>query len=290
MAIQSMTGFGKGEFQSENYGVTVEIKSVNHRFKDLRFKMSSIFNSQEMEFKKELSDHFGRGSFDISINYRRSEKNLKLDIVDENKVKAYISSIKAMLDPSVELRVTPTEFLRSEFYKEIDLSQDRELLEDVWKAYRMALEQLKKNRLEEGSKLFKVFNNHIADYKKQFAIVVNNADLFQKSVEERLRKKFQEVMSEIKVDEPRFLQEVVYYLEKMDIHEEINRINGHLEKLDNLLKQGGEVGRQLEFLFQELGRETNTTGSKSTLNEISEAVVQMKVHLEKMREQGLNLE
>ena len=76
MSIYSMTGFGKGEFQSENYLVTVEIKSVNHRFKDIRFKMSSVFNSQEMLMKKELSETFIRGSFDVSVNYKRSEKNL----------------------------------------------------------------------------------------------------------------------------------------------------------------------------------------------------------------------
>ncbi|GAB4411985.1 MAG: YicC family protein [Bacteriovoracaceae bacterium] len=290
MTIQSMTGFGKGEIQSDNYGVIVEIKSVNHRFRDIRFKMSSAFSSLEMEMKKYLNDHFHRGSFDISINYRRSEKNFKLDIVDENKVKTYVSSIKQMIGHEVQLSISPTEFLRSEFYKEVDLSQDTELTDNVWKAYKKALEELGKSRSDEGKKLLKVFNQHVSDYKEQFAIVERNADLFQKSVEERLRKRFQEMTSEIKIDEPRFLQEIVYYLEKMDIHEEINRIKGHLQKLDQLLSQTGEVGRQLEFLFQELGRETNTIGSKSTLNEISEAVVQMKVYLEKMREQGLNLE
>ena len=92
------------------------------------------------------------------------------------------------------------------------------------------------------------------------------------------------------VDEPRFMQEVIYYLEKMDIQEELNRIQIHLEKFDSIFKTGGEVGRQLDFLLQELNRETNTTGSKSSVEEISSRVVQMKVHMEKIREQALNLE
>jgi len=290
VTIYSMTGFGKGEFQSENYLVTVEIKSVNHRFKDIRFKMSSVFNSQEMLMKKELSETFIRGSFDVSVNYKRSEKNLKFDMIDEAKVKAFVTSMKQMVGTEGQLSIVPTDFLRSEFFKDVDLSQDNELIDSMWKALKVAVSELSKSRNEEGMKLVGVFNKHLSDYKKNFQVVLDNADSFQSAVEQKLKKRFQEFGSDVKVEESRFLQEIVYYLEKMDIHEEINRIKGHLKKLEDLFKNGGEIGRQLEFLFQELGRETNTTGSKSTVNEISEAVVQMKVHLEKMREQGLNLE
>lgn len=290
MSIYSMTGFGKGEFQSENYLVTVEIKSVNHRFKDIRFKMSSLFNSQEMLMKKELSETFIRGSFDVSVNFKRSEKNLKFDMIDEAKVKSFVTSMKQMVGTEGQLSIVPTDFLRSEFFKDIDLSQDNELIDSMWKALKSAVFELSKSRNEEGMKLVGVFNKHLKDYKDNFQVVLDHADSFQSAVEQKLRKRFQEFGSEVKVEESRFLQEIVYYLEKMDIHEEINRIKGHLKKLEDLFKNGGEIGRQLEFLFQELGRETNTTGSKSTLNEISESVVQMKVHLEKMREQGLNLE
>jgi len=290
VSIYSMTGFGKGEFQSENYLVTVEIKSVNHRFKDIRFKMSSVFNSQEMLMKKELSETFIRGSFDVSVNYKRSEKNLKFDMIDEAKVKAFVTSMKQMVGSEGQLSIVPTDFLRSEFFKDVDLSQDNELIDSMWKALKVAVSELSKSRNEEGMKLVGVFNKHLTDYKENFQVVLDNADSFQSAVEQKLKKRFQEFGSDVKVEESRFLQEIVYYLEKMDIHEEINRIKGHLKKLEDLFKSGGEIGRQLEFLFQELGRETNTTGSKSTVNEISEAVVQMKVHLEKMREQGLNLE
>jgi uncharacterized protein (TIGR00255 family) len=91
-------------------------------------------------------------------------------------------------------------------------------------------------------------------------------------------------------DQGRLLQEVIFYLEKIDINEEITRVNAHLEKFDSLLNSNIEVGRQIDFFIQELNRETNTMGSKSTMKEISDAVVQMKVQLEKMREQGLNIE
>ncbi len=127
-------------------------------------------------------------------------------------------------------------------------------------------------------------------YDEHYQYICSVADSFQASVEEKLKKRFSELSSELNIDEPRFMQEVIYYLEKLDVHEEINRIQAHLEKLDSILSKGGEVGRQIDFLIQELNRETNTIGSKSNLKDISDSVVQMKVQLEKIREQGLNLE
>lgn len=117
-----------------------------------------------------------------------------------------------------------------------------------------------------------------------------NADTFKKAVEDKLLKRVEEYKNIVAIDQGRLLQEVVFYLEKMDIHEEINRVHAHLEKFKNLLKSDNEVGRQIDFLVQELNRETNTMGSKTTNEEISQAVVQMKVQLEKIREQGLNIE
>ena len=113
---------------------------------------------------------------------------------------------------------------------------------------------------------------------------------YQDKVKERLTKRFETDASGLNIDEPRFLQEVIYYLEKLDIDEEINRIVIHLEKLEGIFNKDSEVGRQIDFLVQELNRETNTIGSKSGNSDISAHVVQMKVQLEKIREQALNLE
>jgi len=109
-------------------------------------------------------------------------------------------------------------------------------------------------------------------------------------MKKKLINSFKENKEKLEVDESRFLQEMIYYLEKLDISEEINRIKVHLEKVNDLLAKGGEVGRQIDFLVQELNRETNTIGSKSSIIDISEQVVIMKNQLEKIREQGLNLE
>lgn len=190
----------------------------------------------------------------------------------------------------IDLEMSPVDFMRGEFMKDQDLSKDESLINLTIEAYSKALEKLKESRLIEGKKLQAVITGHIKNYTENFKIIESLADEFQQSVEEKIRKRFEELLKDVKVDEPRFMQEVVYYLEKMDVHEEINRITGHLSKLDKLLSASGEVGRQIDFMMQELGRETNTIGSKSNMKQISETVVQMKVHLEKIREQSLNLE
>ncbi len=291
MTISSMTGFGKGEASGEEYSVNVEIKSVNHRFKDIRFKMSSIFNAVEVELRKKLSHKFCRGSFDVFINFKRAENNNKFDDIDLNKVQGLINTLKPTFDEQgVQMTINPTDFCRSEFLTDKDLSKDPLLLELLITAFDQAVISLGESRSQEGEKLKAVLVDHKGQYLKHFKIIEEKADEFQKHVKERLTKKFKEMISEIKIDEPRYMQEVVYYLEKMDVQEEINRIKVHLAKLDQLLLKGGETGRQMDFLVQELNRETNTIGSKSNMEEVSESVIQMKVHLEKIREQGLNIE
>ncbi len=289
MTIYSMTGFGRGEEESDKYIVTVEIKSVNHRFKDTRFKMSSLFNSLELDLKKALFNKVKRGSFDIYINFKRAESTSKFDDIDESKVKDFVDKMKSMLSGE-SLMIKPTDFLRSEFLLEQDLSKDTELSDMVVKAFDKSLDNLMLSRESEGKKLKEVMSKHKSAYEDYYSKIEKLSVTFQANVEEKLRKRFEEYKSEMQIDQPRFLQEVVFYLEKLDIHEEINRIQAHLEKLDGIIQGGGEVGRQIDFLIQELNRETNTIGSKSSVKEISDCVVQMKVQLEKIREQGLNLE
>ena len=291
MTAQSMTGFGQSAQQSENFVVSVEIKSVNNRFKDIRFKMPSTLNSMEIELKKELSDLFSRGSFDVYVNVKRGENKNKFDDLDEKKISQFIDKVQGMVKgKGVTPTLSMTDLLRSEFLIEQDETNQAELAAMVTKAFKGALEELQKSRISEGGKLIKVLEKHLDIYRTQFKTVEANTEHFKNNVEEKLKKRVDEYKSLINVEQSRLLQEVVFYLEKMDIHEEINRIHSHLEKFQNLLKSTNEVGRQIDFLVQELGRETNTIGSKSTMKDISDAVVQMKLQLEKIREQGLNIE
>jgi uncharacterized protein (TIGR00255 family) len=291
MSIQSMTGFGKGTEESTNYVVSVEIKSVNNRFKDFRFKLPSNLNALEMELKKEINDVFSRGSFDILVNIKRAENKSRFEDLDMKKISSFMDKMLPLLkEKNIEPKVELTEFLRSEFYQDQDEVTLEELNSLVVKAFRNAISDLKESRISEGQKLVTVLLKHLDQYKNHYKVIEANSVHFKKMVEDKLQKRIEEYKNVMTVDQGRLLQEVIFYLEKIDIHEEINRVNAHLEKFQNLLKSSNEVGRQIDFFIQELNRETNTMGSKSSMSEISDAVVQMKVQLEKMREQGLNIE
>jgi uncharacterized protein (TIGR00255 family) len=290
MTVYSMTGFGKGEAVGPNYTITTEIKTVNNRFKDFKFRMSSLFNSLELELRSKLEAEFKRGSFDVSVSYKKNEKAQTEFLVDAKKVSAYLELMKPVFAQSnVALSISPTEFLRSEFYTEED-SREEEMSPLVFASFDLAVQALKSSRNSEGKKLVGVLNSHLEQYEKCLSEVTRLKGLYPEMMKEKLQQKFQEKLKDIKVDESRFLQEIVYYLEKLEIDEEINRAKIHLGKLRNVLGGSGEIGRQIDFLLQELGRETNTMGSKSAHPDISSNVVEMKVQLEKIREQALNLE
>lgn len=290
MTINSMTGFGKGESKGENYTVTVEIKSVNNRFKDLRFKMSNYFNSSEITLRKKIDEKFRRGSFDIFVNYKKNPELEKTNEIDFLKIENYLTKMKEVTDKvKVSMQVTPTEFMRSDFYTDDDSKID-ELQSLMMNSFDLAANALLESRVEEGEKLIEKLKEHKSDYEDHYKKIPALKDTYQDSVREKLTKRFDAEGSNLSVDEGRFNQELIYYLEKLDIEEEITRIDGHLVKLEKLLNGKGEVGRQIDFLLQELGRETNTIGSKSGSQDISSHIVQMKVQLEKIREQALNLE
>lgn len=290
MAIQSMTGFGKGQKESNKFILTVELKTVNNRFKDFRFKMGQIFNSLEIPLKKRIESSFKRGSFEVYVNYKKNQSlNNELEL-DENKISNFIEKIKNIADnKNVAIQLSPTDFIRQDFALE-DESKEDELKELMLAAFDEALSALEKSRVDEGASLIQKLKEHKKAYIKNYKEVSSLKSSYQEEVKEKLIKKIEKESFDIKIEESRLMQEVIYYLEKLDIDEEINRIQIHLEKLDSVLNSKGEVGRQIDFLVQELNRETNTIGSKSGSSSISAHVVQMKVQLEKIREQALNLE
>ena len=292
MAVYSMTGFGKGEAVGDGFTITTEIKTVNNRFKDYKFRMSNLFNSKELELRTLLDEHFKRGSFDISVIYKKTDAGNVEFQVDPKKVKAYIELMAPVFkEAGAMLQFSPTDFLRADFYKSEDDSQKEDvLLNLVGDSVLAAVNALKISRQREGEKLVAKLQEHLDVYELNLEKIEIQKNLYPEILREKLTQKFEEKLKEIKVDESRFLQEVIYYLEKLDVDEEITRAKIHISKLRSVLNSNGEIGRQIDFLLQELGRETNTLGSKSAQSEISSYVVEMKVQLEKIREQALNLE
>lgn len=291
MSVYSMTGFGKGEATGAYYTLTTEIKSVNNRFKDFKFRMSSIFNPIEIELRSKLENEFKRGSFDISVSYKKNERTASEFHVDPKKVGAFLDLMKPIFDEKkIAFQVSPVEFLRSDFYREDDTGREEEMAGLAKKSFDQAIAALKISRSGEGEKLVSKLLEHLGVYEACLVEVEKLKNLYPEMIKDKLTQKMSEKLKDLKVDESRFLQEVIYYLEKLEIEEEITRANIHLGKLKSVLNSSGEIGRQIDFLLQELGRETNTMGSKSAHPDISSNVVEMKVQLEKIREQALNLE
>jgi uncharacterized protein (TIGR00255 family) len=286
-----MTGFGKGESTGSNYTLTTEIKSVNNRFKDFKFRMSSLFNSIEIDLRSKLENEFKRGSFDISVSYKKNDKAVAEFYVDPKKVSAYLDLMRPVFEEKkIAFHVSPVEFLRSDFYRDDDTNRDEEMSVLAKKSFDQAIAALKISRSAEGEKLVSKLLEHLGVYEGCLIEVEKLKNLYPDMIKDKLTQKMNEKLKDFKIDESRFLQEVVYYLEKLEIEEEITRARIHLGKLKSVLNSSGEIGRQIDFLLQELGRETNTMGSKSAHPDISSNVVEMKVQLEKIREQALNLE
>jgi len=287
-----MTGYGQAETTGEKFQLSVEIKSVNHRFRDVRFKMSSLFLSEEMPARKTIENNFTRGSFDVYVNYKLIATDDHNINIDEKKVKAYLTEAgRISREAESELKVDAGLFLKNEFSK-TDEVKEVELKELFPKTFEQAISSLLEKRLAEGKDVLKTFQEYIGSYKSHLKTVVTAKDGFKPHLEDKLKKRIQESSLEIENIEPRLMQEVIFYLEKWDVDEELTRIDSHVHALSDLLQNppNNTAGRKIEFILQELGRETNTIGSKSHNKDVSEAIVEMKVLLEKMREQAANVQ
>jgi|GEM_PF-453993 len=297
--INSMTGFGKGEKGDDQLNILWEVKSVNNRFKDFRFRIPHSLNQYEIDFRKLVEAKFSRGSFELSCRIEKLQKHHSGFDLDFEKIIAFLKESESQLGKENLTKVNPTSLIRSEFKKEegdIDQKSFSLLAKD---ALAIALDALHGARLEEGEKLNKVFSQHLSKTVVMVEAIAkkleNSREIISKRLKDKLKELFPEGVDE-KIEDDRFHKEVLYYLEKLDLEEEISRFRIHAQKLEDIFskklkeKKNKSVGREIEFTLQEMNREVNTIGSKSVMEEVSTLVVGLKVELEKMREQALNIE
>lgn len=289
MSLISMTGYGQGNAQGENYQLLVEIKSVNHRFRDIRFKMSHLFFSFENQVKKDIENLFGRGSFDIYVSYKELETQSNEIHINKDKAANFLrTSMEIASECGAQVNLSPSLFLKTEF-AQAENKKEVELKSLFMPAVNSALLQLKEQRQSEGDEITKLFHLYITDYNQHLMSIKKQRDGFRPHLESKLKKRMSESDINIEGIQDRLLQEIIFYLEKWDIDEEITRIENHMKSLFETTGMS-LAGRKIDFTLQELSRETNTIGSKSHNNEISQTVIEMKLLLEKMREQAANVE
>lgn len=288
--MYSMTGFGSSEGEAQDYKINIEIKSVNNRFRDIRFRMPNFLSFLEISLRKRLETYFKRGSFDVFISLKK--QNTEDSLIDFTKLNSFINSFKENLEEGFDLTISPSQYLRAEFQQdqEMTLEEKTSLGVEIESVFSQACEKLKNSRKSEGENVKKHLADYVSLFEKEYKEISKESESFRVTLEEKFNESFKKFKEKYELDEGRFNQEVVHYLEKMDIQEEIDRLEVHLDKLKKLFQKETEVGRQIDFLLQEINRETNTIGSKSNSSDISGRVVEMKTYLEKIREQNLNIE
>ena len=284
--IQSMTGFGKASLQLPTKKITVEVKSLNSKGLDLNTRMPSVYREMELGLRNQIAQQLERGKIDFSlfIEVTGEETSTK---VNAPIVKAYISQMRCILADADE-----TELMKMAVRMPDALKTERdEIDENEWAAIQKVIVEALNNilnfRQAEGLSLEKEFSLRIANIRQY----LNEAIELDPERIQNIKDKLQTAITELKVnvDENRFEQELIYYLEKLDVTEERVRLNNHLDYFLETINGSEANGRKLGFITQEMGREINTLGSKSNHAGMQKLVVMMKDELEKIKEQVLNV-
>ncbi|MEM0517388.1 MULTISPECIES: YicC/YloC family endoribonuclease [Aequorivita] len=283
--IQSMTGYGKEVVQLPSKTITIEIKSLNSKGLDLNTRVPSAYREKELEIRDVLAKSLQRGKIDFSLYIEVTGEEVTTQL-NESVVKQYIKQLANVVNGD------PVELLKMAVRMPDALKTEREEIDEkeykaILKGIEQALEAINKYRNDEGS----VLENDFLDRSKTISKLLDDVIAIDPervdAVKERLRKAVADIKE--KVDENRFEQELIYYLEKYDITEEKVRLKNHLEYFEESLKSKDSNGKKLGFITQEIGREINTIGSKANYAPMQQIVVQMKDELEKIKEQALNV-
>ena len=284
--IQSMTGFGKATLQLPTKKITVEVKSLNSKGLDLSVRMPSLYREMELGLRNQIALKLERGKVDFSI-FIESTAELTSTKVNVPIVKAYIKQLREVYADADE-----TELMKMAVRMPDTMKIERdEIDENDWIQIQTVIEEALQNilnfRRDEGASLEKEFQLRIGNIRQY----MTDALALDPERVQALKDRLQTAISELKVnvDENRFEQELIYYLEKLDITEEKVRLTNHLDYFLETINGTEANGRKLGFITQEMGREINTMGSKSNHAQMQKLVVQMKDELEKIKEQVLNV-
>ncbi|MDV7137451.1 YicC/YloC family endoribonuclease [Maribacter sp. TH_r10] len=283
--IQSMTGFGKHTIQLPSKKITVELKSLNSKSLDLNARMPSAYRAKELELRKVIAKSLVRGKVDFGL-YVEFTGNETSAQVNEGVVKQYMSQLRSIADGD-DLQLLEMALRLPDAMKTEREDIDDEEYQVIQLALKEALSEINIFRSEEGAVLEADFIQRIQVLEELLSQVVEMDPERQATIRERLEKAVSDL--KVEIDENRFEQELIYYLEKYDITEEKVRLANHLDYFSKTLKSSDSNGKKLGFISQEIGREINTIGSKANYAPMQQLVVQMKDELEKIKEQMLNV-
>lgn len=290
--MRSMTGFGKDVADGADRKVTVEIKTVNNKLLDISIKAPRIFAAYEDNIRKIIKNFVKRGRVDVFVSYNDYREKKGEVIVDKGVAKQYLEAGKVLEELGFDNDLSVAQVLKMpDVLTVIEDDQDdgawESLLIDATTA---ACKALVENREREGENMKADLIRRLDNLSEIWKEIVARAPVAKENYAAKLKIRIKQYLEDVEMDESRFVNEVAFFADKSNIDEEIARMRSHLDAFYKLMDTNGEVGKQLDFLVQELNREINTTGSKSNDIELTRKVLLAKNELEKFREQVQNIE
>ncbi len=289
--LQSMTGYGKAQKDTENFSIEIEIKTLNSKFLDLSLRIPKDFNEKETEIRGLVQEYLERGKVSLNIDFQRKNEANQLPI-DEHLIMQFY---ERLLKISQKLHADTTDIFRLS----VQMAENNQknmitsLSEEEWLFVKdtliEALQMCKKFRLQEGAIMQAKFLEYTQQIEKLLQKVSQQDKPRLEYIRERLQQKMADLKNDDNFDKNRFEQELIYFIEKLDITEEKVRLQKHLDYLNEVLNDKASNGKKINFISQEIGREINTIGSKANDATIQRYVVEMKEELEKIKEQSLNI-
>lgn len=287
---KSMTGFAKIEREFPEGRIVSEARSLNSRYLEMNIRLPRTDYASEQKLRELLKRHVKRGKVDVTIKWEKTADEVTIPRINENIIRQYAAMVKDLKDNhglKGHLTVDNVFTLKDVFVYE----ENNTLSEDILgQTFTDLLAALNEERTREGEYISNDLLGRVDTIATNVSEIEAGWPVVIKAHEEKLRAKIAEVTQSVVVDETRILQEIAIYMERLDISEEIVRLRGHLDNFRTTLSSTEPIGRKLDFIIQEMVRETNTIGSKSNDLYINERVIGMKVEIEKMREQVQNVE
>ena len=290
--IKSMTGYGKANLEKNSRKYIIEIKSVNHRYMDVSIKMPRALSYLEEIIKNEISKNIKRGKVDVFITFENNSIEGREIKINTELAKGYIKELRKLAkEENILSDIQVNDIARYPDVLTIQDSQDdEEIKHEILEVVGKATENLVSMRKTEGEKIAK-------DLKERLELIQNKVNKVSKLstglIEEyvvKLEERVKQILKDQEIDKTRLAQEVVIYADRCSIEEEITRLNSHIAQFNKLLNSDEAVGKKLDFIIQEMNRETNTIGSKANSLEITNSVIDMKTEIENLREQVQNIE
>lgn len=290
--MKSMTGFGRASLESNGKNYIIEIKTVNNKYSDITVKSPKRLSFMEDKIRKQIANRITRGKVEVLVSFFDFSNKSKNVVLNKEIAKEYIKQLREIADENnLSENISVVEIAKlPDILNSIDSDNDEEIASEALQCLNMALDSLIEMRKAEGKNIKQDLLVRIERVQNLVDKIAENSKGIVEEYVSKLEKRVKEILKTDVVDENRIAQEAVIYADKTSIEEELTRLNSHIVQFKELVNSDGPVGKKLDFMIQEMNRETNTIGSKAGSGEITKAVIDLKVELEDIREQIQNIE